>query len=266
MEKNVNEQKKFIRFLAEGFSGYGLVIDDSAYPISGDIFGDFIVENKPYDLNNIKFLPPCQPQKIICVGLNYAEHAAESTLAAIPEEPLLFFKPLSALIGHLDNIVMPGWVDRVDYEGELAVIIGKTLKNVSLSEAENGIFGYSCLNDVTARNIQKKDNQWTRAKGFDTFCPIGPFIVTGIDGSNLKIETKLNGVVVQSANTSQLIRRPAEVISFISKTMTLFPGDILATGTPKGIGPLEEGDEVEVSIENIGVLRNGVVSENAGNR
>jgi 2-keto-4-pentenoate hydratase/2-oxohepta-3-ene-1,7-dioic acid hydratase in catechol pathway len=266
MEKMVNKSKKYMRFAADDFTGYGLVEGDSVRPIYGDIFGDYALGEKSYSLDKIKYLPPCKPQKIICVGLNYAEHAAESTLPGIPEEPVLFFKPLSALIGNLDSIVIPGWVDRVDYEGELAVIIGQTLKNVSVEEAESGIFGYSCINDVTARNIQKKDTQWTRAKGFDTFCPVGPFIVTGIGSENLKIETNLNGKIVQSANTSQLIKQPSEIISYISKVMTLYPGDILATGTPKGVGPMKEGDEVIITIENIGSLKNSVISENSGNR
>jgi 2-keto-4-pentenoate hydratase/2-oxohepta-3-ene-1,7-dioic acid hydratase in catechol pathway len=266
MEKMVNKSKKYMRFAADDFTGFGLVEGESVRPIYGDIFGDYALGEKSYSLDNIKYLPPCKPQKIICVGLNYAEHAAESTLPEIPEEPVLFFKPLSALIGHKDSIVIPGWVDRVDYEGELAVIIGQTLKNASVEQAESGIFGYSCVNDVTARTIQKKDMQWTRAKGFDTFCPIGPFIVTGIDPGDLKIETSLNGKIVQSAKISQLIRKPAEIISYISKVMTLYPGDIIATGTPKGIGPMIDGDEVTITIENIGSLTNSVISEDSGNR
>jgi 2-keto-4-pentenoate hydratase/2-oxohepta-3-ene-1,7-dioic acid hydratase in catechol pathway len=266
MEKIFNKQKKYIGFMAEDFTGYGLVEENRVFPIYGNIFGDYALGDKSYSLDKIKFLPPCRPQKIICVGLNYAEHAAESTLPGIPEEPVLFFKPLSALIGHLDSIVIPTWVDRVDYEGELAVIIGQMLKNVSVEKAESGIFGYSCINDVTARNIQKKDTQWTRAKGFDTFCPMGPFIVTGIDSENLKIETSLNGKIVQSANTSQLIRKPAEIISYISTVMTLYPGDVLATGTPQGIGPMKEGDEVIITIENIGSLTNSVISDDSANR
>lgn len=255
--------KQFLRFASDDFTGYGIVKADRVWPIYGDIFGDYAIGDKSYDINQIKYLVPCKPQKIIAVGLNYAEHAAESTLPEIPEEPVLFFKPLSALIGHLEKIVIPSWVDRVDYEGELAVVIGQTLKNVSIGEAESGIFGYTCLNDVTARNIQRKDAQWTRAKGFDTFCPIGPIIVTSIDGSNLNIETRLNGLVVQSANTSLLIRKPAEIISFISKVMTLYPGDILATGTPKGVGPLKVGDKIEVTIEAIGTLINNVTGGQA---
>jgi len=264
------DSNRFIRFQAESYIGYGCIIDDKAYPLKGDIFDSFILVDKrrlatrmkkSYLLDNIRFLPPCVPQKIVCVGLNYAAHIEESTLDLITDEPVLFLKPPSSIIGHLDNIILPNWVDRVDYEGELAVIIGKKIKNVSVDEAEDGIFGYTCLNDVTARNIQKKDNQWTRAKGFDTFCPFGPSIVAGIDASSLAIQTRLNGKVVQQSNTNLLLRKTAEVISFISKVMTLYPGDVISTGTPKGIGPLKDGDVVEVEIEQIGTLKNIAVAE-----
>ncbi len=251
----------FLRFKANEYTDSGCVADNKVYPISGDIFSQYTVEDISFPLDAIQFLPPCVPQKIICVGLNYAKHVAESTLSQIPEEPVLFFKPPSALIGHHENIVLPGWVDRVDYEGELAAVISKKLKYASMEQAEAGIFGYTCLNDVTARNIQKKDNQWTRGKGFDTFCPVGPYIITGIDASSLDIQTRLNGKVVQKSNTKLMIRKTAEVISFISKVMTLYPGDIISTGTPEGVGPLKEGDQVEIEIEKIGVLRNYIVSE-----
>lgn len=263
------DSNRFIRFQAESYEGYGCIIDNKAYPIKGDIFGSFTLVGKrrlatrmekSYSLDDIRFLPPCIPQKIICIGLNYAAHVEESTLGEITDEPVLFFKPTSSIIGHLDNIILPNWVDRIDYEGELAVIIGKKLKNVSIDEAEDGIFGYTCLNDVTARNIQKKDKQWTRAKGFDTFCPFGPSIITGIDASSLAIQTRLNGRVVQQSNTNLLLRDTAEVISYISKVMTLFPGDIISTGTPKGVGPLKDGDVVEVKIEQIGILKNFAVA------
>jgi len=251
----------FLRFKANEYTGSGCVTDNKVYPISGDIFSQYTVEDILFPLDAIQFLPPCVPQKIICVGLNYAKHVAESTLSQIPDEPVLFFKPPSALIGHHENIVLPGWVDRVDYEGELAAVIGKKLKYASIEQAEAGIFGYTCLNDVTARNIQKKDNQWTRGKGFDTFCPVGPYIITGIDASSLDIQTKLNGKVVQQSNTKLMIRKTAEVISFISRVMTLYPGDIISTGTPEGVGPLKEGDQVEIEIEKIGTLKNYIVSE-----
>ncbi|MCP4582710.1 MAG: fumarylacetoacetate hydrolase family protein [candidate division Zixibacteria bacterium] len=253
--------KYYLRFRTDKYEGPGRVLDNKVHPINGDMFGGHLIEDRTYNLSEIKYLPPCVPQKIICVGLNYAEHAQESTLAEIPKEPVLFFKPPSALIGHMDNIVKPSWVDRVDYEGEIAAIIGRQMRYVSVDEARTGIFGYTCVNDVTARTIQKSDKQWTRGKGFDTFCPIGPHIVTGIDSSSLDIETRLNGKVVQESNTSLMMKSTTEVISYISKVMTLYPGDVISTGTPKGVGPVSAGDLIEIEIENIGILKNSVVDE-----
>lgn len=258
-----NKQKPtcFVRFAASDYLGPGCLIDGRIYKVSGDMYGDFDMGDRGYEIDDVRLLPPCLPQKIICVGLNYAEHAAESTLSEIPAEPVLFFKPPSAMIGHDDNIIIPGWVDRVDYEGELAVVIGRELKNVSAKAAHDGIFGYTCVNDVTARNIQKTDKQWTRAKGFDTFCPVGPYIITDIEPDRLNIETRLNGKIVQQTNTDLMMNKPDAVISFISKVMTLFPGDIISTGTPRGVGPVTPGDVVEVEIEKIGILRNSVVGQ-----
>jgi len=255
------DNKYFVRFKADGYTGPGIVINNEAHPITGNIYADYEIEKKSFKLDNITFLPPCEPQKIICVGLNYAAHADESTLDAIPEEPLLFFKPVSSLIGHRDKIIHPDWVDRVDYEGEIAAVIGKQMRYVSTQQANDGIFGYTICNDVTARNMQKKDKQWTRAKGFDTFCPVGPWIVTGLDASSLDIQTRLNGQVVQKSNTGMMMKSPAEVISFISKVMTLYPGDLISTGTPKGVGPVKKGDLVEIEIEKIGILANEVDDE-----
>ncbi len=256
----MNEQK-FLQFKTSDYEGAGLMQESKVFELIGDIFGEYKIGERSYELSDIKFLPPCVPQKILCVGLNYADHADESTLDSIPEEPLLFFKPPSSLIGHKENIVKPSWVNRVDYEGEIAAVIGKTMRDVSEQEAVDGIFGYTCVNDVTARNMQKRDKQWTRPKGFDTFCPAGPYIVTGIDPSNLKLETRLNGEVVQSSSTSLMMRSFAEVISFISRVMTLVPGDIISTGTPKGVGPMKAGDTVEIEIEKIGVLSNPVIEK-----
>jgi 2-keto-4-pentenoate hydratase/2-oxohepta-3-ene-1,7-dioic acid hydratase in catechol pathway len=254
-------EKYFLRFKARNYTGAGVLIDGVIKPISGDMYGRYEIMNKAYDPVEVEFLPPCEPQKIICVGLNYADHADESTLDAIPEEPLLFFKPASSLIGHGGKIIKPNWVDRVDYEGEIAAVIGKTMRYVDQAEAQAGIFGYTCVNDVTARNMQKKDKQWTRPKGFDTFCPVGPYIAVDIDASALPIQTRLNGKVVQKSNTSLMMRQPAEVISYISKVMTLYPGDLISTGTPKGVGPVQDGDVVEVEIEKIGTLVNTVREE-----
>ncbi len=213
---------------------------------------------RQYELNELEFLPPIHPTKIVAVGLNYKDHAAEMQ-KKLPEEPLLFIKPSSAVIPHLGTIVRPEASRRVDYESELAVVIGKTAKNVKQEEASDYIFGYTCLNDVTARDLQIKDIQYTRSKGFDTFAPLGPYIETEIENpSNLQIKGWLNGELKQSSNTSNLIFSPYELIEFISGIMTLFPGDIISTGTPSGVGSLNKGDIFEIEIENIGKLKNFV--------
>jgi 2-keto-4-pentenoate hydratase/2-oxohepta-3-ene-1,7-dioic acid hydratase in catechol pathway len=206
-----------------------------------------------------KMLPPVMPSKVVCVGLNYRDHANELGFD-LPSEPLIFLKPGSAVIGHLDNIIYPAQSERVDYEAELAVVISSRCSKVSPEEAVNYILGYTCLNDVTARDLQIKDGQWTRAKSFDTFCPIGPCIETEIsDPHNLDIKLVLNGETRQASNTSNLIFSVRELISRISHIMTLNEGDVIATGTPSGIGPMKRGDKVCVEIEGIGALINILV-------
>jgi 2-keto-4-pentenoate hydratase/2-oxohepta-3-ene-1,7-dioic acid hydratase in catechol pathway len=203
-----------------------------------------------------KVLPPVMPSKVVCVGLNYRDHAKELGFD-LPKEPLIFLKPGSAVIGHLDNILYPEQSERVDYEAELAVVISGRCSKVSPEEVFNYILGYTCLNDVTARDLQIKDGQWTRAKSFDTFCPIGPCIETEISNPhNLDIRLVLNGEIKQSSNTSNLIFSVSELISTISHIMTLDEGDVIATGTPSGIGPMNRGDKVCVEIEGIGTLEN----------
>ncbi|WP_456472186.1 fumarylacetoacetate hydrolase family protein [Methanocaldococcus sp.] len=201
-----------------------------------------------------------KPTKIVCVGLNYIDHAKELNME-IPDEPVIFLKPTSAIIYNEDYIVLPKASKRVDYEVELAYIIKKKAKNVKKEEAEDYILGYTILNDVTARDLQKKDGQWTRAKSFDTFCPIGPRVVKDIDPMNLKIECRVNNEVRQRSNTKNMIFDVYELLEFISSIMTLYPGDIISTGTPPGVGELKDGDIVECEVENIGVLKNYVVSE-----
>ncbi len=210
-------------------------------------------------LSELEMLPPVRPSKIICVGLNYIDHARELDMP-IPEKPLLFLKPPSAVIGHLGNIVYPEKTKHVDYEAELAVIIGKRCKNVRAAESDSVIMGYTCFNDVTARDLQKEDIQWTRAKSFDTFAPVGPYISdTALDVSHLRIKTRVNGELRQDSSTSNLIFNVPRLIEFISGIMTLEHGDIIATGTPPGVGELFIGDEVEIEIEKIGVLKNSVI-------
>ena len=200
------------------------------------------------------FLRP-YPTKIVCVGLNYGDHAKEMGMP-VPEDPVLFIKPLTTLIGPDEPIIYPSQSNRVDYEAELAVAIKSKARDISPEEADGIILGYTCANDVTARDLQKKDGQWTRAKSFDTFCPVGPRIVSNVDGNNLNVECYLNGQLKQKSNTMQFIFNVQYLISFISKVMTLMPGDLILTGTTYGVGPMKKGDTVEVKIEKIGTLRN----------
>lgn len=198
-----------------------------------------------------------KPGKIICVGLNYRSHALELDMQ-IPYEPVIFLKPVTSFIRHLDSIEYPSMAQRVDFEAELAVVIKQKAKFVKKENAFEYVKGYTCLNDVTARDLQKKDGQWGRAKSFDTFCPIGPHVVSDIEPHHLKIRSFLNGELKQDASTEDLIFKVDELISFISKIMTLEENDIIATGTPPGIGPMQKGDEIEIKIEGIGTLRNNV--------
>jgi 2-keto-4-pentenoate hydratase/2-oxohepta-3-ene-1,7-dioic acid hydratase in catechol pathway len=212
-----------------------------------------------YPLAEVRLLAPVLPSKVVAVGRNYAEHAREMG-SEPPEEPVLFLKPSTSVTGPGDRIAYPvKLTDRVDYEGELAVIIGRLCRDVPKERAEDVIFGYTCANDVTARDLQLRDGQWTRAKGFDTFCPLGPWMETGTDPSDLGITTTVNGDVRQHARTSELLWDVPSLIEHVSSVMTLLPGDVLLTGTPEGVGPLADGDEVSVTIESIGTLTNKVV-------
>ena len=203
---------------------------------------------------------PPLPSKIVCVGRNYREHAAELGNVAPDKEPLLFLKAPSALVLGGGDIRLPPESERVDYEGELALVVGRRIKAWPQERWLEALAGVCCANDVTARDLQKKDGQFARAKSFDTFCPVGPEIVAGLDASDLALETRVNGVVKQSARTSQVVFAPAFLVAYVSRMMTLLPGDLILTGTPAGIAPLKPGDVVEVEIENVGVLRNRVVA------
>ncbi len=210
-----------------------------------------------YGVDQVAMSAPVNPSKIICIGLNYHAHVAASQSAdKAPEQPLIFLKPPSAIIGPGEKIIHPSQSNRVDYEAELGVVIGRVTRNVSENQAVQSVFGLTCVNDVTARDLQKADGQWSRAKGFDTFCPVGPWVVTGVDWRDLLIEGLLNGEIKQSGRTSQMIFSIPELISYISSVMTLLPGDLISTGTPSGIGPMTPGDRVEVRIEQVGTLVN----------
>ena len=251
---------KLIRFLKNDQPCYGLIEGEAIYAVEGSIFGEFRRAEKVAALAEVRLLAPCRPTKILAVGLNYRTHAAEAGYD-VPSEPLVFSKPPSSVIGPLEPIVYPILSQQMDYEGELAVVIGQRAKNVLPEKATDFILGYTCGNDVTARDLQRRDDQWTRAKGFDTFCPLGPYIVTDLDPAHLAIQTRVNGEIRQSTSTADMVFNVAELMAYVSQVMTLEPGDVILTGTPSGVGPLQPGDVVEVEIEGIGILRNPVVSQ-----
>ena len=212
-----------------------------------------------WPVSEVKFLPPSAPSKIVCVGRNYAEHARELGNEA-PKEPLIFLKPPSSIIASEEPIVLPAISQRVDFEGELAVVIGRRCRELGPGDdVASFIAGYTCLNDVTARDLQKRDGQWTRAKGFDTFCPVGPVLETSVDLAKATLETWVNGIRKQSACASEMIFSVDVIIRHVAQVMTLEPGDLIATGTPSGVGPLAPCDVVEVGISGVGTLRNRVV-------
>jgi 2-keto-4-pentenoate hydratase/2-oxohepta-3-ene-1,7-dioic acid hydratase in catechol pathway len=231
--------------------------------IDGHPFGDITLTGVRLPLSGVRMLPPILPSKVVAIGKNYADHAREMG-GEPPAEPVLFLKPSTSVIGPGSPIVYPALSDRVEYEGELAVVIGRLCREVPVDRAAEVILGYTCANDVTARDLQRRDGQWARAKGFDTFCPIGPWITTGLDANNLAISTTLNGEVKQASTTSMLLHDIATLVAYVSAVMTLLPGDVLLTGTPAGVGPMEPGDQVAVTIEGIGTLTNPVVGANGG--
>jgi len=244
---------RLVRYLRKGVEGFGIYEGDLVYPVAGQF--DHRRKGKPFQVIDAKLLAPSLPTKIVCAGLNYKDHAAEMNMP-IPEEPVIFLKPPSAALGPSGVIRYPKMSHQVDYEAELAVVIGREAKEVSPEQARGFILGYTCMNDVTARDLQRKDGQWTRAKSFDTFAPFGPWIETEFDPSGALVEAFLNGDLKQSSSTANMIFPVEALVSFISHVMTLFPGDIIATGTPTGIGPMKAGDEIEVRISGIGSLLN----------
>jgi 2-keto-4-pentenoate hydratase/2-oxohepta-3-ene-1,7-dioic acid hydratase in catechol pathway len=251
---------KIIRYSEGGLVKWGVIEEDRIHEMRGEPFGQFGLGPGKKNFKEARLLAPCHPSKIVALGLNYRDHAEEVKLP-VPEKPLLFIKPSTSVIGPEEAIIYPKISKRVDYEAELALVIKKVARNVPEERAADYILGYTCLNDVTARDLQPKDGQWTIAKGFDTFAPIGPWIETDIDPSNLEISSYLNGERRQHSNTRNLIFGPHYLVSFISHIMTLLPGDVIATGTPSGIGPMAIGDRVGVAIEGIGTLSNHVVAE-----
>ena len=229
--------------------------------VSGDpLFQTVQLTGERLPLNEVRLLAPVIPRsKVVAVGRNYADHAAELG-NEVPKEPLLFFKPNTSVIGPGDPIVLPRQSHDVQYEGELAIVIGRLCKDVPLERVSEVVLGYTIANDVTARDLQKSDGQWARAKGFDTFCPLGPYLVTDLDVSDLRLTTRLNGKTVQDGRTSQLVHDIPAIVAYVTAAFTLLPGDVILTGTPAGVGPMIEGDRVEVEIEGIGTLSNPIVS------
>ncbi len=236
---------------------YGWILEDKIGPIEGDIYGDYRRLEVDTLLSGVHLLAPAQPGKILCIGRNYAEHAKEHN-AEVPKVPLLFMKPPSSIINPGDTIVLPPQSQQIEHEAELVVVIGKRGRNLTTDEAPRIIYGYTVGNDVTARDLQRSDGQWTRAKGFDTFCPFGPWIDTDFDASDALITCKVNGQPRQLASTRDMVFNVNTLIAFISSVMTFEPGDLLFTGTPAGVGPLSAGDVVEVEIEGLGKHSNPV--------
>jgi 2-keto-4-pentenoate hydratase/2-oxohepta-3-ene-1,7-dioic acid hydratase in catechol pathway len=254
---------KLVRFLFNQKIHYGKISGDQVIELSepGEDWsaGQFEETGRQFEFAAVRLLSPCLPSKIVCLGLNYRSHAEEMKLV-LPDAPILFLKPSTSVIGPGEAIVYPPQSRRVDYESELGVVIGRPAYRIDRAEALNYVFGYTCANDITARDKQPADGQWTYAKGFDTFCPLGPVIETAIkDPENLHIKGFLNGRLVQETSTADHYFSVAEIIEYVSGCMTLLPGDIIMTGTPSGIGPLLPGDRFEVVIEGIGSLQNNVV-------
>jgi 2-keto-4-pentenoate hydratase/2-oxohepta-3-ene-1,7-dioic acid hydratase in catechol pathway len=249
---------KFARFEFKGKVSFGVVKDDRVIVLKGSILDRFEEGADRFPLSEVKLLPPVVPTKIVCIGLNYREHIEEIG-AKVPEIPHFFLKPTSALIGHNDAIMYPGMAERVDYEGELAVVIREKMKDVPEEEALKYVLGYSCFNDVTERAFVSRDVlNLGMSKGFDTFACLGPYVATGLDPDNLELKTYLNGTLMQHSNTRNFVFSIRHLLHFISKCMTLLPGDIISTGTPSGVAAMKPGDVVEVEVEGVGKLRNTV--------
>jgi 2-keto-4-pentenoate hydratase/2-oxohepta-3-ene-1,7-dioic acid hydratase in catechol pathway len=249
---------RYVRFLNEAKAYWGILVQEELIqPLTGAPYLGGVPKGRPVPLQAVRLLAPCEPNKIVAVGKNYHDHIQEFD-SLIPETPILFIKPSTCVNDPDSPIIMPplSLSQRIDYEGELALVISRRASRVSVADAGQYILGYTCFNDVTARDIQKQDNQWTRAKGFDGFAPIGPVLTDEVDPGSLMLRTRLNGKIMQQSSTSRLIWPVNELVAFASQAMTLLPGDVITTGTPSGVGPMHDGDLVEICIEGIGCLRN----------
>jgi 2-keto-4-pentenoate hydratase/2-oxohepta-3-ene-1,7-dioic acid hydratase in catechol pathway len=250
---------KLVRFESGLQVRYGVWEDDIVKEVTGPIYGDVRISSTSHKIGDVRLLAPVEPTKILCVGLNFRDHIEEIGMPT-PKFPAHFLKPLTTLIGPDDPIVFPRVAEQVDYEGEVAAVIKRQIKDVSLEEATQAILGYTCLNDITERPLSVAQGQLTRSKGFDTFAPVGPCVATGLDPSRMVLRTRLNGTLMQEASLSDMIFSIPFLVHYLSQCMTLFPGDIISAGTPRGVAAMKPGDVVEVSVEGIGVLRNPVRS------
>ena len=260
---------RIARFTTGDGASFGVVDGDGDAPerltirrIEGHPFAPFQVVGDPVPLVDVRLLAPVLPSKVVAVGRNYAEHAQEMGHEVdLSEPPIIFLKPSTSVIGPGESVQYPiGVSEQVEYEGELAVVISRLCREVPAERVRDVVLGFACANDVTARDLQKTEKQWGRAKGFDTFCPIGPWVATDLDPSDLAVTTTVNGDLKQAGRTSQMLRGVDELVAHVSQAMTLLPGDVILTGTPAGVGPLAVGDQVSVTIEQVGTLTNKVVS------
>ena len=251
---------RIVRVARPDGPAFGVVQDDLVVLTDGHPFGSFGLTDQVAPLEEVRLLAPVLPSKVLCVGRNYMDHAAEVG-GEVPSEPLIFLKPSTAVIGPDDEIRLPALSENVHHEGELAVVIGRLTRKISVEAALDAVLGYTCGNDVTARDLQRRDGQWTRGKGFDTFCPLGPWIETDLDPGGITVQCRVNGEVRQQGNTSALAFDVATIVAYCAAFTTLLPGDVILTGTPAGVGPIVEGDTVEVEVDGVGVLRNTAVSD-----
>jgi 2-keto-4-pentenoate hydratase/2-oxohepta-3-ene-1,7-dioic acid hydratase in catechol pathway len=250
---------KLVRFRAGERIATGVLEGEIVRPLKGTFFEEPLPTGEELPLDDVRLLSPVIPSKLVCIARNYPEHAKEMG-NPVPQDPVLFFKPATSVIGPGDPIPIPPGAGRVDHEAELAAVIGRLCRRVGEGQAMSAVLGFTCANDVTSRDWQKSDVQWARAKGSDGFGPLGPWIETELDPSDLEVVSRVNGELRQKARTSEMTLTPAQLISHISQTITLLPGDVVLTGTPPGVGPLEPGDNVEIEIEGIGVLENPVAA------
>ena len=250
---------RIARFSVEGDVSFGVVEGDEVAALASHPFGPVSFSGDRYPLSGVRLLAPIIPSKVVAIGKNYADHAREMG-GEPPAAPVMFLKPSTAVVGPGDPVARPPSVQRLDYEGELAVVIGRLSRDVPRERALDVVLGYTCANDVTARDQQQADGQWSRAKGYDSFCPLGPWIETELDPAAARVTTTLNGEVKQDAPTSLLLHDVATLVAYVTSVMTLLPGDVLLTGTPAGVGPMDVGDSVSVTVEGVGTLTNPVVA------